>query len=211
MLNLIVNTIIAYLLGSISGSLVLGKFRGVDIRTSGSGNAGGTNALRTMGLGFALGVVLIDVGKGWLAVVWAAHLHLLGSDALLQYSIYSCGFAAILGHMYPVFFAFRGGKGAGTYLGTLISISPLGLLAVLGCWLVVALATGFVGLSTVVAVASGAVLIPLLEGAGTNLIVYLVACAAIIAFAHRENFKRMAAGNENRFEKLMIKNWRRKP
>ena len=95
--------LLAYLLGSLSGSLLLGRFRGVDIRTQGSGNAGGTNALRTQGWKFAIGVVLIDVGKGALAV-WLTR-RMLGDDP--QWPIYATIMAAVIGHVWPVFHGFR--------------------------------------------------------------------------------------------------------
>src|SRR6056297_1530911 len=123
-----------YLLGSISGSLVLGRFRGIDIRAMGSGNAGGTNALRTVGWGFALGVVLIDVGKGWVA---AGLLPLLfaegGSTEFLHYGAVA-GFAAVLGHIWPLYFRFRGGKGAGTAVGVVLSVAPWCFLPLLTVW-----------------------------------------------------------------------------
>src|SRR5687768_1118739 len=99
----------AYLLGSISGSLLLGRLRGVDIRTQGSGNAGGTNALRTQGWRFALGVVLIDVGKGALAAALAGFVVPGASHSGWTLAAV---FAAVAGHVWPLFHGFRGGKGA---------------------------------------------------------------------------------------------------
>src|SRR4249920_1314043 len=90
--------LLAYVLGSLSGSLLLGRFRGVDIRTQGRGNAGGTNALRTQGWRFALGVVLIDVGKGALAA-WLT-LRVLGGDP--HWPVYAAIIAAVIGHVWPV-------------------------------------------------------------------------------------------------------------
>lgn len=103
----------AYLLGSASGSLLLGRARGVDIRTQGSGNAGGTNAFRTQGWRFALGVVAFDVGKGALA---ASFGYLLpgGMPTTPLAQALACGLAAAIGHVWPVWHGFRGGKGAAT-------------------------------------------------------------------------------------------------
>ena len=103
----------AYLLGSLSGSLLLGKLRGVDIRTQGSGNAGGTNAFRTQGAKFALGVVVVDIGKGALA----AWLGLRFAQADTAWLAYVVAFAAVIGHVWPVWHGFRGGKGAATLIG----------------------------------------------------------------------------------------------
>ena len=113
------------LLGSISGSLLLGRWRGLDIRRHGSGNAGGTNALRVGGWRFALGVVVIDVGKGALATLlgaWSLDSWAVPLDQNWQMA--SCAFAAVLGHCWPVFFGFRGGKGAGTAIGCILVLSP---------------------------------------------------------------------------------------
>src|SRR4249920_691181 len=108
--------LLSYLLGSLSGSLLIGRLHGVDIRRAGSGNAGGTNAFRTQGWRFALGVALIDVGKGvaatWLGMHVAAVAPSPVDTAYAQAAL--CGFAAVVGHCWPVFFGFRGGKGAAT-------------------------------------------------------------------------------------------------
>src|SRR5690606_2878124 len=117
---------VSYLLGSIVGSLVLGRSRGVDIRTQGSGNAGGTNALRTQGKGFAAAVMVIDVGKGVIAAgpVAAAAIDSGWNAMTLQVL---CGAAAVIGHVWPVYFGFRGGKGAATLVGVVGTIAPLAL------------------------------------------------------------------------------------
>src|SRR6201996_5241124 len=108
----------SYLLGSIIGSLVVGRLRGgVDIRKLGSGNAGGTNALRTQGKSFALWVLIIDIGKGWLATRLIAPAALPGVVAVASdvrvWLPAICGIAAIVGHVYPAWHGFRGGKGGG--------------------------------------------------------------------------------------------------
>src|SRR5512139_136437 len=139
---------IAYLLGSLSGSLLLGKLRGVDIRTLGSGNAGGTNALRTQGWRFALGTVLVDIGKGALATALAAHWMPASTE---PWGVYAAALAAVIGHVWPVFHGFRGGKGAATLVGALAVAWPAALPVILGVWLLCLLASGYVGLSTVLA------------------------------------------------------------
>src|SRR5512136_3075703 len=116
MLELAVKSLIGYLLGSLMGALMLGALKGVDIRTLGSGNAGGTNALRTQGKLFALGVVCIDIGKGWFAARVLPGLDLpgVGIDPALGrgWLAVACAACATLGHVYPVWWEFRGGKGA---------------------------------------------------------------------------------------------------
>jgi glycerol-3-phosphate acyltransferase PlsY len=187
----------AYLLGSISGSLWLGKLRGVDIRTQGSGNAGGTNAFRTQGWAFALGTVLIDIGKGVAAV---ALMRWAGGDVLLQML---GALLAVAGHVWPVFHGFRGGKGAATLVGGLALLWPMALLPLLGVWFLVLLSTGYVGLATVLA----GVALPLwalLEGRDSAWLGFAVAVAILLAWTHRANLQRLRAGNEHRFEKARV-------
>lgn len=190
--------VLAYLLGSLSGSLLLGRLRGVDIRTLGSGNAGGTNALRTQGWKFALGTVLVDVGKGALAV-WLA-LHFGKADAWLPYA---AALAAVVGHVWPAFHGFRGGKGAGTLVGALLVMWPLAVLVMMGSWLLVLGVTGYVGLSTVLAAAT---LLPLawFTDADALRLAFSAALAVFIAFTHRANLARLRAGTEARFERARL-------
>lgn len=187
----------AYLLGSISGSLWLGKLRGVDIRTQGSGNAGGTNALRTQGWAFALGTVLIDIGKGAAAV---ALMRWAGGDVLLQML---GALLAVAGHVWPVFHGFRGGKGAATLVGGLAVLWPLALVPLLGVWFLVLLSTGYVGLSTVLAGFALPVWV-LLEGRDGAWMGFALVAALLLAWTHRANLQRLRAGNEHRFEKARV-------
>ena len=191
--------LLAYLLGSISGSLLLGRLRGVDIRTQGSGNAGGTNALRTQGWRFALGVVLVDIGKGLLAV-WLARQ--LGAPDWLQAGVV---IAAVVGHVWPIYHGFRGGKGAATLVGGLLLLWPLALPWLLSAWLLILLLTGYVGLATVLA---SWCLVPLslvgTDGAGFAWCWFALVAAGLLSFTHRSNLKRLMAGTENRFERARL-------
>lgn len=187
----------AYLLGSLSGSLLLGRLRGVDIRTLGSGNAGGTNALRTQGWKFALGTIVVDVGKGALAV-WLARR--FGGAAWLPFA---AGFAAMVGHVWPVFHGFRGGKGGGTLLGVLVVLWPLGLVVVLATWAVAFVLGGYVGLSTVLGVAALPVF-GMLADAGPAAIAFAIASALFVAFTHRANLARLRAGSEPRVDAVRV-------
>ena len=189
---------IAYLIGSVSGSLCLGKLRGVDIRTLGSGNAGGTNALRTQGMVFALGVVLIDVGKGLLAV-WLARHFLPDNEAIAA----ACVFAAVIGHIWPLWHGFRGGKGAATLVGGLILLWPQSLILLFAVWILCLLLTGYVGLSTILA----AISLPVsaaVQGADATLWLFAAASALLLTYSHRSNLQRLRAGTENRFEKVRL-------
>ena len=208
---LLLEALAAYLLGSVSGSLVMGAFRQVDIRESGSGNAGGTNAFRTQGLRFALGVVVIDIGKGALA---AGLVPLIGASlaapgATVAHASLVCGFAAVVGHCFPVWHGFRGGKGAATAVGGLLVIQPLALVPMILAWLLVLIVTGWVGLATIV---SALTLIPAfawLDGPGAAL-AFAVVLASFIVFMHRSNVRKLLSGTENRFERIRIVNWFRR-
>lgn len=209
-----INILLSYLLGSLCGSLLLGRLRGVDIRSSGSGNAGGTNALRTQGWGFALAVVIIDVGKGALAVAVVAGLELAGPARLSLPTIQAlCALAAIVGHMFPLYYGFRGGKGAGTWAGTLLVLSGAVVTGVFAVWILVLLLTGYVGLATMLAAAASVPLAVWLQGVGVTdpyFFYYLTAALLIIA-AHHSNIRNMVRGRENRFEKIRMAHWFRSP
>lgn len=199
---------VSYLLGSVIGSLLLGRFRGVDIRTQGSGNAGGTNALRTQGKGFAAAVVIIDIGKGVLAA-WpvAAFAAAQAGGAISAPALaVACGAAAVVGHVWPVFFQFRGGKGAATLVGVLAVVQPLALAPVLGVFALVLVLSGYVGLSTMIATASTiAWALFYVDGGITSPFgIFAVAMTVFIIWTHRGNIQRMRAGNENQFTKVML-------
>jgi len=207
-LELGIKTLIAYLLGAVLGSLVMGRFRGVDIREQGSGNAGGTNALRTQGWKFALGVVVIDVGKALLAVGWlpGVVLPLIGIDPAVDrtWLTVSCAAAVVVGHVYPVWYEFRGGKGAATLIGAVAVIAPMALVPVIVVWLATVMLTGFVGLGTMLGTATLPVYFALTEPRSAPLVVFGLAMAAFVAYTHRANIERMRAGNENRARRLWL-------
>jgi glycerol-3-phosphate acyltransferase PlsY len=190
----------AYLLGSLSGSLLLGKLRGVDIRTQGSGNAGGTNALRTQGAMFALAVVAIDIGKGalaaWLGLRFA-------HDTNAAWLPYAAAFAAAVGHVWPVWHGFRGGKGAATVVGGVAMLWPAAVPVLLAVWLCTLILTGYVGLSTILA-GLAIVVLALVTHADTTRLVFAIAVALLLLFTHRVNLARLRAGTESRFEKVRL-------
>ena len=194
----------AYLLGSVLGSLVVGQLRGgVDIRELGSGNAGGTNALRTQGKAFALWVMVIDVGKGVLPVMIFPTLSIpgVGIDPSISREIvaYAVGFAAVLGHVYPLWYDFKGGKGGATAAGVLCVVAPSLAIPVIVCWFTVILITGYVGLATMSA-AIGAAIYLGVTGLpdGSRLFALAALLAVLIVFTHRANISRMLNGNEDR-------------
>lgn len=199
--------LVAYLLGSLSGSLLLGKLRGVDIRTQGSGNAGGTNAFRTQGAMFALGAVAIDIGKGALAAWLALRFADAGSVAWLPYA---AAFAAAIGHVWPIWHGFRGGKGAATVIGGVAVLWPAAVPVLFAVWICVLILTGYVGLSTMLAGLALAVLAATMQVDQTRLI-FAAASALLLLFTHRANIARLRAGTESRFEKArLLHRWMRR-
>ena len=215
MLELAIKFLLSYFLGSIMGSMVMGRIRGgIDIRTMGSGNAGGTNALRTQGLSFALGVMVIDIGKGIIGtgVVPGIDLPIVGAspDVSREWLTLCCAAASVIGHVWPMWHQFRGGKGAATLVGTLIVLAPFLLLPVLAVWVLVLVLTGFVGLSTMVAAFSAPVVLALVRLPDDQpIFIYCTVMAMYIVFSHRSNLSRMRNGKETKLTRAMI--FRRKP
>jgi acyl phosphate:glycerol-3-phosphate acyltransferase len=205
-----VKVLLAYLLGSIVGSLVVGRLRGgVDIRKSGSGNAGATNALRTQGAAFAIWVILIDIAKGWIAAALLPRLALPGivpaSGLQAAWLPAACGFAAILGHVFPVWHGFRGGKGVATLVGAYAGLNPFLLLPLFASWLAMVMVSGFVGLASITAALAVPVYLVLRDGATmTPELGFALACAVLVAYTHRGNVRRMRAGTEPRARRLWL-------
>jgi glycerol-3-phosphate acyltransferase PlsY len=207
-LELGVKTLISYLLGSLLGSLLLGRLKGLDIREQGSGNAGGTNALRTQGWAFAVGVIVIDVGKALLAVGWlpGADLPFVGIDPSVdrEWLQAACAAAVVVGHVYPVWYEFRGGKGAATLIGAVAVLAPQALIPVAVVWLACVMLTGYVGLGTMLGSASLPVYFAWARPGDTALLAFGLVMAAFVVYTHRANVARMRAGNENRARRLWL-------
>ena len=210
MLELGVKFLISYFIGSIMGALVIGRlYGGVDIRTMGSGNAGGTNALRTQGIVFAVGVILIDIGKGAFGagVVPNLALPFVAVDPAISrtWLTLCCATAAVFGHVWPVYHRFRGGKGAATLVGTLLVVAPEVIVPLLIVWAFMLVFWGYVGLATIAA----AVSVPVWVGVGylpaeQPLFIYTAVMALFVIIWHRANIRRMREGTEHRNPKLMV-------
>lgn len=217
MLELSVKFLLSYFVGSVMGSMLVGWFRGgVDIRTMGSGNAGGTNALRTQGWIFALGVVIIDVGKGALGagVVPGLNLPYVGTDPMLsrEWLTLCCAAAAVIGHVWPMWHKFRGGKGAATLAGTFLVLSPELLLPVLLAWAIVLTSFGYVGFATIAATITAPIFIAATRFPDDQpLFIYCVTMVLMIIFTHRSNLQRMRDGSESRQLHLMLFRRQREP
>lgn len=184
----------AYLLGSIPTSFLAGRVAGIDLRQHGSRNLGATNVWRVLGPRYAVPVGLIDVAKGTVAAV------VLGSLAgTAQWLPFASGSAAILGHVFPVFLGFKGGKGVATAAGVLLGVAPaaVGLSAM--AWLTLLLITGYVSVASMIA----ALLFPaaawLLRPDDSLLVVTGLAVGAFVIYTHRSNIRRLLDGTEPRF------------
>jgi glycerol-3-phosphate acyltransferase PlsY len=205
----IISALFGYLLGSIPFGLVLCKIFGLgDIRSIGSGNIGATNVLRTGNKPLALATLLLDSGKGAIAVlaipflIGAVLFFLEGLHADTNYNLLGmlAGFFALIGHCYPVWLKFKGGKGVATTLGTLIAIYwPLGLAAC-AIWLISALIFRISSLSALIAVGLTPIIAHFMTG-NANLSGLCALIAALVYVKHRENIKRIFAGTEPKIGK----------
>lgn len=210
MLELGIKFLISYFIGSIMGSMLMGNLRGgVDIRTMGSGNAGGTNALRTQGWRFAVGVIVIDVGKGVVAtgIIPGIALPIVGNDPEISrtWLTICCAGASVIGHVWPMWYNFRGGKGAATIVGTLLILGPGVIFPVLVVWALALVYSGYVGLATMLAGLSAPIYLVLKSPPlDQPLFIYCAALALYMVFTHRSNIRGMRDGTEARNEHLML-------
>lgn len=183
----------AYLLGSLTFATILVRLtRGIDIRTVGSGNAGGTNVLRTVGRPLALTVAALDILKGVAAVL------LMKSITYDPRWLGAAAVAAILGHVFPVFFGFRGGKGVATAVGSFAVLSPFAVLVIVGVFVLVVAATRYVSLGSVTAACLLPVTMGLLFRAPESEVVAAVAAAVLLVVSHRTNIGRLLSGTERK-------------
>ena len=217
MIELLVKAGLSYLLGSVIGSLAVARLTGgADIRTLGSGNAGASNALRTQGRKVALAVLLIDLSKGWIATAviasWLMPAALIApaSATLAPWRAPVCGIAVMLGHIYPLWYGLRGGKGVATLLGAVLGINAWLLPPMILTWLVAVIAFGYVGLASILAAMALAVAIAFTSPAAP-LVCFGALSALLILFTHRSNIARMRAGTESRARRLWLFGTRRGP
>ena len=214
MIELILKAGLSYLLGSIMGSLTVARLTGgVDIRTLGSGNAGATNALRTQGKKVAFVVLLIDLAKGWIATavvaMWMMPRGITATPAALAaWSAPVCGIAVMLGHVYPLWFGFRGGKGVATLLGAVLGIKAWLILPMILTWLAAVIAFGYVGLASILGAFALAAAVAFTR-CGTPLLVFGILSALLVLYTHRSNLARMRAGTESRARRLWLFGTRR--
>jgi acyl phosphate:glycerol-3-phosphate acyltransferase len=197
--------VLAYLLGSIPSAIWIGKhFHNIDVREHGSGNAGATNVIRVLGWKTGIPVLIIDIAKGWLATMLPVFLHLADKNtALLTNLQIFAGIIAILGHIFPVFAGFRGGKGVATVFGVFLAIQPLLTASCMGIFLVILFTTGIVSISSMIAGLSFPVLLFLIFNTPSLLFkIFAVIVGMALLITHRKNIGRILRGEETKLLKL---------
>ena len=193
----------AYLLGSVPSAVWIGKMLyGIDVRQHGSGNAGATNVIRVLGYKAGIPVMLFDVFKGWLAVQLAIWIPIPGLSAeIMIYVRIGMALAAVLGHVFPVYAGFKGGKGVGTIAGVGISLFPLAILLVLLVFIVVLASTHYVSLSSILASLAFPLVVYFVIGIRhPGLIGLSLLVAVFIPTTHRKNIRRLMNGEERKFD-----------
>jgi glycerol-3-phosphate acyltransferase PlsY len=194
--------LLAYIAGSIPSAVWAGKlFHGIDVREHGSGNAGATNTVRVLGWKTGIPVLIFDLFKGWLAAMLPQFLKAAdsGTEMMMALQI-ACGMAAILGHIFPLFAGFRGGKGVATTFGVLLALQPWLTLICAGIFLVVLFISGYVSLGSMTAAVMFPVLLMTAFDTPSLLFrIFSVLVAIAIVVTHKKNIKRLLRGEENRF------------
>jgi len=192
----VVGVVVAYLIGSVPFALIIAKRWGEpDLRRIGSGNLGAANVLRSSGVTAGVLVALLDVGKGAAGVMLAARLD--GSNTAPAVA----GFAAIVGHIYPVWLRFRGGKGVATAAGVFLALAPVQTLLALVVFAVVLLSSGYVSLGSLTSATILPVLLAITVGVRSPIFMVSVVIALFVFWTHRANIVRLRNGEEHRFGK----------
>lgn len=192
---------LSYLLGSVATAVWIGRiFHGVDVREHGSGNAGATNVIRVLGWKTGIPVLLIDVLKGWLAATLPVIFNLADPEsALLKNLQILAGISAILGHIFPVFAGFRGGKGVATIFGVLLAVNPLLTISCFGVFLCVLLISGYVSLSSMSAgITFPIFLFVFFDTPSVFFKVFSIVVAIALILTHRKNISRLLKGEESK-------------
>ncbi len=204
MIAYIIIAIIAYLIGSVNFSVIISKrMAGFDVRQKGSGNAGTTNMLRSVGKEAALVTLICDILKGIVAIVIAIIIGAIWQDLDKALLVQIAALLVVIGHTFPIFFQFKGGKGVATSLGVLLMINwKIGLICLVFALVLIAL-TRMVSLGSVGAAILYPILILFIDtnftvSEGTGYFVFSVILALIVAFNHRSNIKRILSGTENK-------------
>lgn len=193
--------IVAYLIGSIPSAVWIGQiFYGTDVREFGSGNAGATNTFRVLGKKAGIPVLLIDTFKGFAAVYLSYFVqdYSLNSEAMIDLQL-ALGVAALLGHIFPVYVGFRGGKGIATLLGIVLAIHPQAALISIIVFLITLLITKYVSLSSITAsVAFPFSVIIIYQSSASSLVIFSLFIAIIVLITHQKNIERLLRKEESK-------------
>ncbi len=189
-------TLIAYLLGAVPFGLLVARTKGVDIRKEGSGNIGATNVLRVIGKGWGIFTLVLDALKGFIPAFFFPILGKVESEWGVLF-----GLAAILGHTFPVYLKFKGGKGVATSAGMLLGTAPAAVGIGFACWVVTLVLTRYVSLASIVAAIATAVAVWIQGDKALVVNLALTLLAVLVVWLHRANIKRLLNGTENRFGK----------
>ncbi|HMX96914.1 MAG TPA: glycerol-3-phosphate 1-O-acyltransferase PlsY, partial [Bacteroidia bacterium] len=191
----------AYLLGSIPSAVWIGKvFFNTDVREYGSGNAGATNTFRVLGPKAGVPVLLMDIAKGWMAVQLATYFgeYMPATQQFINFKL-TLGVAALLGHIFPVFAGFRGGKGVATLLGILWGVNPPAAVICMGVFLLFFLTTGYVSLGSMAAAVSFPFIVMWwLNETVTSMNVFAIAVPILVLVTHQKNIERLLKKTESR-------------
>jgi len=197
--------LIGYLVGSFPAGYIAGRIVGIDIRNAGSGNIGATNVLRVLGKPFGYAVFLVDFIKGLGAVVLSIFIAQNGkpSESIVEFCGTLSGICCVIGHVYPVWLRFRGGKGVATSIGVLFGLVPIAALVMSTVWILTFEITRYVSVASITA----ALTLPITVGAmfwfkylNTPVLFYFSLClAAVVVVRHRSNISRLRNGTEPRF------------
>ena len=200
--------ILAYLIGSVPTSVWVGKsFFGLDIRQHGSKNAGATNAMRIFGWKAGLAVLIVDVFKGWLAVnlIHLTNYYIPETGDFVEFQLL-LGIAAILGHIFPVYVGFKGGKGVATLFGLVLAINTEPTLLCVGIFIITLIITKYVSLSSMVAgFAFPVVVIFIFKNTTPSLVIFSMIIAILLLFTHQKNIERLLRREEKKALFLMSK------
>jgi len=191
----------AYLLGSIPSAVWIGKaLYGIDVREYGSGNAGATNTFRVLGKKAGIPVLLLDILKGYLALqlVLLVGNYLPGTQQYINFKL-ALGIAALLGHIFPVFAGFRGGKGVATLLGILVGVQPVAAIICTVIFLVMLIATGYVSLGSIsAAIAYPFIIMLVLNETIPTVNIFAMSVAILVLITHQKNIERLLRGSESK-------------
>ncbi|MFN4812860.1 MAG: glycerol-3-phosphate 1-O-acyltransferase PlsY [Bacteroidota bacterium] len=200
--------IFAYLIGSIPTSVWLGKYyHGIDIREHGSGNAGATNTFRIFGKKLGITVLIVDVLKGWIAVKLFYVLYESGQsvDELFNLKI-RLGICALLGHVFPIYVGFKGGKGVATLLGIILAINHEAALMSIGVFLITLVISGYVSLSSIIAgVFFPVVVMVISKTSQPDMVVFALMITIAVVITHQKNIERLLSKKESRVKILKRK------